>query len=192
MFTDDNDHWDLSFGIIVVGIIVIGLIVIAHKREPKGPSTQALPTMDVMSAPASAPELAPAEREQSRSPRIIATVYECFINGERVMSDRPCATNATLREISAPNRMDAQDTSHLYDPTPPYAPTYAPPGPESSSSGSARPVSGASCDAIQAAIDAIDARMRQKYTSRQGEHYREQLRDLREARWDANCRWRKN
>src|SRR4051812_28419813 len=98
MFTDDNDHWDISFGIIVAGIIVIGLIVVANKREPEEPSVQTPPTMNVVSAPASAPEPAPADREQFRSPRVIATVYECTIKGERVMSDRPCATNATIRE----------------------------------------------------------------------------------------------
>lgn len=188
MFTEDNDHWDIAFGVIVVGIIITGLIVAANKRESK--TAESLPPMAVTSAePPTNNDLITAPARPSSS-HIIATVYECVIDGQRVMSDHPCSPDARVREIQAPNRMDPQDTSRLYD-RPPSSAGYAYSSPRSRDTGSSVPVSGRSCDAIQAAIDTINARMRQKYTSREGEQYRERLRQLREARWEANCHGRR-
>jgi hypothetical protein len=42
------------------------------------------------------------------------------------------------------------------------------------------------CAAIEAEIDRINARMRRGY--RDGEYFRERLRELSAARWDARCR----
>jgi hypothetical protein len=43
------------------------------------------------------------------------------------------------------------------------------------------------CAAIEAEIDSINARMRRGY--RDGEPFRERLRELSEARWDLRCRF---
>jgi hypothetical protein len=44
------------------------------------------------------------------------------------------------------------------------------------------------CDWIEKRIDAINARMRQAYSSQEGERFRERLRTLENQRWDAKCR----
>jgi hypothetical protein len=189
MFTDDDDHWDLTFGIIVVGIIVTGLIVIAQRRDAQPVAAGTLPETEVSSVPAPIdPPMTPSARVEPTQ-KIIATVYECVIGGERVMSDRPCSANAAIREIAAPNRMDAQDTSHLFDRVDGSVGFSV--QTRGSSTDSVVPVNGAACDSIQAEIDRIDAQMRRGYSSHAGEYYRERLRSLRSARWDANCRWRK-
>lgn len=45
----------------------------------------------------------------------------------------------------------------------------------------------AECAYIDQQIDQLNARMRQKYTSRQGEYMRDQLRGLKERRYDLRC-----
>src|SRR5690606_8329402 len=101
----------------------------------------------------------------------IAGGYECEEGGQRSLSDQRCSPSAKVVKIMAPNRMDAQDTSGL------YRGSYA-----SKSRSVSRPHRASYesesniCQSIEARIDAINARMRQAYTSQEGERLRRQLR----------------
>jgi hypothetical protein len=112
----------------------------------------------------------------------IARVFECERDGQRVYSDQRCGSDAAVREIDAPNRMDAQDTSGLYDPVvePPRSHT-------GSSSESASSAAIKLCESIDQQIDLINARMRQGYGSWQGERFRNRLRELSRQRYEAKC-----
>src|SRR5690606_6378228 len=124
-----------------------------------------------------------------RDSNVIATAYECVgADGQRVLSDRSCGADAVVREIAAPNRMPAQDTSNLYRTPAPARDAYWRPSQSTPASGGPAADNSAVCDSIQARIDAINARMRQKYTSQEGERCRKQLRALSEDRWEAGCR----
>jgi hypothetical protein len=85
----------------------------------------------------------------------------------------PCGPDASIRAIAEPNRMDAQDTTQL------YRPAHAAPNSRRVPYGtsSSFPESSA-CGEIERAIDAINARMRQRYTSAEGERFRARLRDF--------------
>lgn len=187
MFSED-DHRDITFGIVVVAVVVVTLIVVARLRDPTPRASREVSAHISDEIAPDSPEQEQVADKSRASQRTIATVYECPIGNERIVSDRPCGPNAEIREIAAPNLMVSPDTSHLF-----LSPSQgnAVSSPRASNGGSSIPVNAAACDAIQRQIDAINARMRQKYTNREGEHYRERLRDLSDARWDANCRWRK-
>lgn len=188
MFSED-DHRDITFGIVVVAVVVVALIVVARLRDPTPRSSREVSAHISEKIAPRLPETGTVANT-SRGPRTIATVYECLAGDVRIVSDRPCGPNAEIREIEAPNLMMSQGTSQLV--VSPGRGHAVLPSPRTSNGGSSIPVNATVCDAIQREIDAINARMRQKYTSTEGEHYRERLRELSDARWDANCRWRKN
>lgn len=186
MFQKDRDHIDILIGIVVVAAVIAMLMAVARGRSgsPRVASSMAVDTnaeLQTAAMPVSIQRLQPAEPTLQRN--IIATVFECEIQGQRVLSDQPCGEDAVIRRVSAPNRMQAQDTSNLYSPVR-----------QSRSSGAAGEVmrpNATVCASIEQQIKSIDARMRRKYTNPEGEYFRGRLRVLREQRWDAGCRWLK-
>lgn len=147
----------------------------AGPADPSGSGTQlAMPTSP-------SPALAISRPAASQSDSIVE-VYECVEEGQRILSDRLCGPSANVLKVRAPNRMNAQDTGVLYRDTqsnraysrsPPHWTNY-----EHESS---------ACPRIEAQIDVINARMRQAYTSQEGERLRQRLRQLSEERHAARC-----
>lgn len=189
MFREDRDTSDIAIGLIVVAIVAAGLFAIRHDREPASIDESKPP--DVASIPEPAVHEPVSERigyPRPRASSVIATAYECVTaDGQRVLSDRPCGADAVVREIAAPNRMPAQDTSNLYRAPARTRDVYRRPSQRTPASGGSATDNSAICDSIQTRIDAINARMRQKYTGQEGERFRKQLRALSEDRWEAGC-----
>jgi len=183
MFTEDPEYRDWVFGALVAAVLIVGFV-----------------WMRIYGLSAKQPNAVPvAERSQSRDDavetvdtgpqgagpvhRSAHSFYECIRNGQRLVSDWPCGSDAVVREISRSNLMPGQDTSILDRPSG-AAPDIYTPAPVREAGPGRKP---AACDAIEAAIDAINARMRQKYTGWEGERFRDQLRALSKQRYQAKC-----
>lgn len=193
MFSDEIERRDWIFGVFVTLVIVGGLFLIRsqpleEKRERGSNESAALSTPAIVKD--DRPDARSSYRDTyvrnefsgRRSPDAIARVFECERNGQRILSDQPCGTDASVREIAAPNRMRAQDTSSLYDP-PPRSIQVQKLRASQHQAGSNVSL----CASIDREKDWINARMRQPYTSWEGESYRERLRQLSARRWDAGC-----
>ena len=120
-------------------------------------------------------------------------VYECVVNGQRVVSDRPCAPDAQTRTlvIDQPDPRNAARQRQLtqasgrsgsgYTASPPAAPV-------ASRSGGMPEVSNeAACASVDRAIEQLNARMRQPYSSAEGEWLRARWRELKRRRYDLRC-----
>ena len=123
------------------------------------------------------------------------SVYECFVNGQRVLSDQRCADDARERSVvvTRPDPRDvalalrraAEQRSREAYRTPPVTQRY---GSNRSGAGASYGSNDASrCANIEQSIESINARMRQAYTSQEGEWWRDELRALKQARWDLRC-----
>jgi hypothetical protein len=89
-------------------------------------ATQALPAIDPVAAPASAPT-APIAQNQAVSAQTAPTnqIWECTINGQDTFSDSPCGDNSSLHEINPINRMDPTPIlrqARSYEPDASYPP----------------------------------------------------------------------
>lgn len=180
MFTEERDKWDVLIGVIVVALVAGGVYVVrSHSPEMSAPPP--------LSATAPSRETPRIEMHRSAvepsAESSIAVVYECRRDGQRILSDRPCGSDAAMRTIAEPNRMDAQDTSRLHRP-----PAHANSSSRTMSYGGSSSLSeSGECVEIEREIDAINARMRQRYTSAAGERFRTRLRELSRARHEAKC-----
>jgi hypothetical protein len=179
MFTEERDRWDVLLGVLVATMAIGGLYLLSRDPPQEEHSQAAVTTATAHSD--SRIEASQASAQSAVEPTI-GSVYECNRSGQKILSDRPCGPDASVRQIAEPNRMDAQDTSQL------YRPVYGISG-RRSGSGSASGSSDVSarCDSIQQRIEAINARMRHRYTSQQGQRFREELRDLSRERYEARC-----
>jgi len=120
-------------------------------------------------------------------------VYECVENGQRVISDRPCSSSAQARTlvVDQPDPRDvARQRQQQWQAQQQAGRTYSTRR-ETSQYQSAdtrpRPSNEAACASIDQQIDWLNARMRQKYSSQEGEYLRDQLRALKERRYDLRC-----
>lgn len=179
MFTEERDRWDVRIGVLLVALVVGG-VYLARRHQPQEPPATTVETITPLAASPRVQMGAAVVKRTSDAP--IAFAYECNRNGQKVLSDRPCSSDAAVREIAAPNRMDAQDTRRLYSPV--SVPSRTRSGP---SSGGRLSGTSAVCDSIEAQIDAINARMRRAYTSWEGERFRDRLRELSRQRYEAEC-----
>ena len=183
MFRDDAGTSDWIFGTVVTVAVVAVFVFIRSQHHP------AVTLVPIAEQPrVEPPKALPSPTLQIRneipgsSERTIARVYECVRDEQRVLSDQPCGSGVTIREVSAPNRADAQDTSIL------YRSSQRPIERRESRSGGSVVISNKRvCDSVEAQIDRINARMRQLYTNQEGERFRERLRRLSESRWEAGC-----
>jgi hypothetical protein len=186
MFTEEPNTWDRVFVVLLVIAVFGGLAALRMYAATRDVSTQ---LAESAQPPSNDLETKPVPRVQFAPSRVvrddgIARVYECDRDGQRILSDQPCGSHAQVRIVTAPNRMDAQDTSGLYE-------QDSPPRRRTTSS---RPTATnaalvSRCAAIEREIDVINARMRQGYTKAEGA--RERLRELSEERWNIECRWLK-
>jgi hypothetical protein len=121
-------------------------------------------------------------------------VYECVVNGQRVVSDHPCGADAQVRTLVV-DRPDPRDVARQQQRTwaaqagSGSAPRVAAPV-RSAVPSQVAPVASpneAACAAIDEAIANLNARMRQGYTSAEGERLRAEWHDLQKRREDLNC-----
>jgi hypothetical protein len=174
--SSDSRNFGLALGI--TALVIGGFVVYARWYSPD--SAPAAATTDRL--PERVAEISPPSTMPSSSGLpVIATVYECNGTAGRVLTDKPCADDAQVREVLAPNSMPAVPGTRSV-PTPARrAPNREP------LNGSGNRVV---CSQIDSAIDRINDRMREKYSAHEGERLRVRLRELSEQRWDAKCRER--
>lgn len=181
----ESESSDWIFGAIVTVLIVACFAWIYRlSNAPAQAVGSAVPAQSVAQRPGSTSPSSPRIASTPAAPKgnSIAEVYECEEDGQRILSDQLCGSSANVVKIMAPNRMDAQDTSGLYR------------GSYTSKSRSVSRPHRANyeneshiCQSIEARIDAINARMRQAYTSQEGEQLRRRLRQLSDERHDTRC-----
>lgn len=118
-------------------------------------------------------------------------VYECTVNGQRVVSDRPCGAQTQQRTLVIdqpdPNgvarqrqrQWQAQQSSAAY-----AGSTQSGGRSSSASTGSSN---AAACASVDRAIESLNARMRQRYSSSEGERLRAQWHALKQQRYDLKC-----
>ena len=171
----------LSGTILVVG----GFFIFAAQQSPRMPLSVNATDTNSAAHPSSGQVPVAQHKSGTATPPVIETVFECRGDQGLVLSDQPCGSDAQLREISAPNRMIAE----------PIARPRRLPAPERGRStvvaaGTTSPGgNAAACASIETEIEKINARMRQQYSSQEGELWRARLRVLSEQRWDAKCRF---
>jgi hypothetical protein len=141
---------------------------------------------------------APATHYQGPPPSLTGResyvgVYECVVNGQRVVSDRPCAPDAQTRAlvIDQPDPREVALQRQMTQSAGRSGSTYytSPSGGSSTSrSGSAATASNeAACEAVDRAIDDLNARMRQRYGAAEGERLRARWHDLKQQRYELKC-----
>lgn len=121
-------------------------------------------------------------------------IYECVVDGHRIVSDRPCATDAKTRTlvVDQPDprevaRLRQQQTqaqrpaSRVYTSQSDYA------GEGPTISGSAEPSNARACAAVDRAIDNINSRMRAGYGPEEGEWLRAEWHRLKRERYSLKC-----
>lgn len=168
-------------------------------REPESP-TPVLEASMVPSPVIEPPQVieAPASHYQGPPPSLTGResyvgVYECIVNGQRVVSDRPCAPDAQTRTlvVDQPDPREVARQRQMTQSARRLGSTYyaSPSGGSSTArSGSAVTASNeAACEAVDRAIDQLNARMRQRYGAAEGERLRAQWHDLKQQRYDLKC-----
>lgn len=120
-------------------------------------------------------------------------VYECTVNGQRVVSDKPCGNDAQARTlvIDQPDPREAARQRQLTQSAGRSGSTYytSPSGGASTSrSGTTATASNElACEAVDRAIENLNARMRQRYGAAEGERLRAQWHDLKRQRYELKC-----
>ena len=138
------------------------------------------------------------ERPPTRSGReSYVGVYECTVNGQRVVSDKPCGGDARARTlvIDQPDPREVARQRQMTQSAGRSGSRYyaSPPGGSSTSSSMARAGSTATasneaaCEAVDRAIENVNARMRQRYGAAEGERLRAQWHAIKQQRYDLKC-----
>jgi len=121
-------------------------------------------------------------------------VYECVVDGQRVVSDRPCAADAKSRTlvVDQPDPSEvARLRQHRAQVQRPASPgytsqsVYAGEGP--TIPGSGEPSNARACAAVDRAIDNINSRMRAGYGPEEGEWLRAEWHRLKRERYSLKC-----
>jgi hypothetical protein len=138
---------------------------------------------------------APIPIERSSPPREDARreshvgVYECVVSGQRVVSDRPCGAGAQARTLIV-DQPDPREAARLRQWKAPQqsARAYATPAVSGGTPAVATKSANAdACAAVDQAIEALNACMRQAYSSSEGERLRERWHALKERRYSLKC-----
>jgi len=168
-----------------------GLASVTAREEPP---IEAFVMPSKLIEPRQEPDNAPAKHQSRPVPRAgresYVAVYECVVNGQRVVSDVPCAADAQARTlvIDQPDPYEVARRQQEQWQARQSAGGYpAERSPATRSMPQAAPSNEAQCAAVARAIDNLNARMRQRYTSAEGEWLREQWRDLKRRRYDLKC-----
>jgi hypothetical protein len=117
---------------------------------------------------------------------LIESVFECRHNGVTVFSDHRCGADAEVRAIRAPNLMVA--TPVYLNEESAAAPIQAAPQIQTQDSTSRDGTHDDICREIELDKDRIDARMRQGYSSGEGEILRERRNSLSSRYYDLRCK----
>jgi hypothetical protein len=151
------------------------------------------PKVEIESVTEIAPPV-PAERAAADGARQSAvSVYECIVNGQRVLSDQPCGPEARARTvvIDQPDPQEVlrqqQRTWAAQSGTTPAAPVPAPQSSRRSGGAEAMAANEQACRWVDEAIANLNARMRQGYTSQEGEYYRKRWHELQKERARLDC-----
>jgi len=134
----------------------------------------------------------PPQESTGRASRV--GVYECTVNGQRVIADRPCGSGAQPRTLVVdqpdPREVALQRQRQLQSEQQAARSRAA----QSYSSRSAPPTAApaersnaAACAAVDRAIDDLNARMRQRYGAAEGEYLRKRWHELKDQRYRLGC-----
>jgi hypothetical protein len=161
------------------------------------PTPEVVYNIDQLTSPEEAPPPpVTAQRPQAGNQSYVG-VYECLVNGQRVVSDHPCGADAQVRTLVV-DRPDPRDVARQQQRTwaaqagSGPAPRVAAPARSAAPSQvpQVAPVASpneAACEAIDQAIANLNARMRAGYTSAQGEWLRAEWHDLQKRREELRC-----
>ena len=150
--------------------------------------------IDQLTGPEAAPPPQAVEQRPRAGNQSTVGVFECVVNGQRVLSDRPCGPEAQVRtlEVDRPDPRDvALQQQRLWAAEQPSrARSTTAPGSslESATRGSPATASNAdACAQVDKEIAALNARMRQGYDSQLGEWFRAEWHRLQDRRAALNC-----
>jgi len=194
----DSSKWIFGLGAVVALAVLTWTQFYGERRDAAiiGPALEAtvieapvieVPRLIVDAAPTSPPS-GPARSGRES----YVGVYECTVNGQRIVSDRPCAQDAQARTlvVDQPHPQDVARSQQQTWQAQRSAPSSAPSGggfsaqvPATSEAGS----NAAACEALDRAIDHLNARMRQRYGAAEGERLRAQWHDLKRQRYELRC-----
>ncbi len=132
----------------------------------------------------------------SRPEKGVTGVYECRKNGQVIYSGQPCGPDSVRHDVDA--RRTNTYTSEAYEVSPSQASAPAPVKPVRREQTTTAPATRdnapelsdakkVECGQAQEEIDQINARMRQPYTSAEGEFFRERLRKLGDKQDALKC-----
>lgn len=181
-------NWEVGFWIIAIALVVT-LFCALHASGASSASSHSISDPQAAasgSRPTQGEIRVPSRPSQAalHVPRI-ATVFECHEGGRHIYSDQRCGSNPDEHAILAPNGMNAQDTSVLSSPDAVLARS------RSERADIKEPMletSRSECDSIEQQKNSINARMREGYTSVEGEWFRDRLRVLAARYYDLHCR----
>ncbi len=193
----DGSRRLLILGAIVAGAFFAGTHFLGKPIEETAP-VGALEGMIVPRPVIEVPQIIEPNRPTYRAPastpgrQTYVGVYECTVNGQRVVSDRPCGADAQGRTlvVDQPDPVEAarqRQQTWAAQQRAASSNTLAPRSSGMTSAGTTSPANEAACESIERRIADIDAQMRDGYRSQTGEWYRQQLRDLKERRHELRC-----
>lgn len=156
------------------------------------PAPEPVETAAVEPAPATEPATLPRVSSITPAPARVpgqVEVYECSVNGQRVLSDRPCGPDAVERLV------DTRALNTFAEVAPPAPAPRPAPRQSAPSSGAGPATQGAPtqsakeqlCEQLQARIDYINAKTREKLTHREGDYWRAEWHKAKNAYYDARC-----
>lgn len=129
--------------------------------------------------------VAPGQRAYAADGTTYVGIYECTIKGQRVVSDRSCGADATTRVLEIAPATARPPSVPQYRPIPPsYGPS---PTLSAARSTTASPGNTSQCAAVDQEIESLNARMRQRYDSAEGERLRARWHWLKQRRYDLRC-----
>ena len=190
----------LALGVAVAVAFFGWTYFLSEKRDPANPP-DALEAEILEMPTLKAGKAAEAQASHYQGPPPARTgresyvgIYECVVDGQRVVSDRPCAADAksrTLvvdqpdpREVARLRQQQAQvqrPASRGYTPHSGYA------GEGPTISGSAERSNARACAAVDRAIYNINSRMRAGYGPEEGEWLRAEWHRLKRERYNLRC-----
>jgi len=164
----------------------------ATVAEPARLQAEPAPRIQIESVTETESPSGNAPRTERSGNQTYVGVYECMVNGQRVVSDHPCGADAEARTLVV-DQADPRDVARQQQRTW-AAQAGSPPQVEPPARSSVRSQvvtetlpNQAACDAIDQAIANLNSRMRAGYTSAQGEWLRAEWHDLQKQREELDC-----
>ncbi len=183
----DRD-WDRLFWPAACGVSIL-LVATLHLAASRGTPKESLPlTPGSRSQPMT--DATESQRQSSQAPQyieqpVIRSVFQCRQGAVTIFSDHQCGTNAEVRSIRAPNSMAAQPIDA--EPATAAQTNWVAPENRTQSPTTRDNINDEVCREIQGEIDRIDARMRDGYSSGEGEVLRARRNKLTSERYDRRC-----